>query len=95
MNLSPFFLKKTANRSALFGSELVGTVARTDGDGEAVATRTGSEVDNLLGLGVVRLSCTNLILNTGQNAQLSLNGHVVLVSIVNDLLGEGDILLVG
>ena len=38
---------------ALLGLELIGTVRSTDRDSQRVAACTGSEVNNLLGLGVV------------------------------------------
>ena len=79
---------------ALLGLELVSTVRGTDRDSERVATSTGSEVDNLLRLGVVRLLSHNLVLNTGEHTELSLNSHVVLVSIVNNLLGQSDVVLI-
>ena len=80
---------------ALFGFELVGTVGRTDGDGERVATRTLGEVDYLFGLGVVGYFGSHFVLNACEHTELSLNGYVELVSVVNDFLGEGDVLLVG
>ena len=36
----------------------------------------------------------NLILDTGENAEFGLDGHVILVRILDNLLGEGDVLLV-
>ena len=58
----------------------MGTVRSTDRDSQRVATCTGSEVDNLLRLGVVRLSSADLILNTSKHTELSLNGYVELMS---------------
>jgi len=58
---------------ALIGSELVGTVARTDGDGQAVAARAGSEVYHLFGLRVVALSVADFVFHTGENAELTLS----------------------
>ena len=66
----------------------------SDGDGQGVATGTGSEIDNLLRTSVVGLLSGDLILNTGEDTKLSLDSHVVLVSIVNNLLCQSDILLV-
>ena len=80
---------------ALLGSELVCAVAGTDGDGQGVATGAGGEVDYLLGVGVGVVVSGNLILNAGENAQLTFDGNVVLVGVVNNLLGEGHVLLVG
>ena len=42
----------------------------------------------------MRLLSGNLILDAGENAQLSFDGHVILVSVVDNLLCEGDVLLV-
>ena len=80
---------------ALFGRELIGAVAGTDGDSQAVATRAGSKVNNLFGLGVVAYGRRYLVFNACQHAELSLNGYIVLMSILNDFLGEGNVLLVG
>ena len=80
---------------ALLGSELVGTVARTDGDCERVAASARGELNHLFGPGVVRFCGRNFIFNTSENAELSLNGYVELMSVVNDLLGQCDILFEG
>ncbi len=37
----------------------------------------------------------NLIFHAGENAKLTFDGNVVLVGVVNDLLGQGHVLLVG
>ena len=37
----------------------------------------------------------NFVLNTSQSAQLSLNDDTVIVSVLNDLLGDGDVLFEG
>ena len=79
---------------ALLRGELVGTVAGTDGDSQAVAAGTGSEINYLFRFGIVANLGSHLVLNTCEHAELSLNGYVELVSIVNHFLGEGDILLV-
>ena len=36
----------------------------------------------------------NLVLNTSQHTELSLDGNVVLVSVLNHLLGQCDVLLI-
>ena len=79
---------------ALFGSELVSAVAGTDGDGEAVATAAGAEIDYFLGLGVVAYLGCYLVLYAGENTEFGFYGNVVSVSVFYDLLGEGDVLLV-
>ena len=53
------------------------------------------EVYDLLGLGVVALLGGNLVLDAGQHTQLALDRHVELVSVFNDLLRQGDVLVVG
>ena len=79
---------------ALLRLELVSAVGGTDGNGEGVATGLLYEVDNLLRLGVMRRLVRNLILNAGKNSELSLNGNIILVGVLHDLPGEGDVLLV-
>ena len=77
---------------ALLTSELISAVARADGNGERVAARLGSELDNLFRLRVVGLGGGNLVFDTSENAELGLNGNVVLVSVIDDFLGELDVL---
>ena len=80
---------------ALLGLELVSAVRCTDRDSQRVAACAGSEVDDLFGLGVVRLLSCHLVLNTGEHTELALYGDVVLVSILNNLARDADVLLVG
>ena len=80
---------------ALFGLELVSTVARTNGDSERVATRAFYEFDHLFGLRVVALFVSNFVFHTGEYTEFSLNRHIVSVSVFNDLLGERDVLFEG
>jgi len=79
---------------ALLRSELVSTVRSTDRNSQRVATCASSEVDNLLRLGVVRLCRRNLILNTSEYTELSLNCYVELMSILYNLLSQSNVLLV-
>jgi hypothetical protein len=79
---------------ALLGFELVCAVAGTDGDCEGVATGAGREVDDFLGTGVVGFLCGNLVFDTGENAKLGLYGNIILVCIIGDFLGKGDVLFV-
>jgi hypothetical protein len=69
-------------------------VTGTDGDSEGIATGAGSEVDHFFRTGVVGFLSGNLIFHTGENAEFGLYGHIILVSVINHLLGEGDVLLV-
>ena len=80
---------------ALFGLELISTMARTNGDGERVATCTFYEFDHFFGLRVVALFVSNFVFHTGEYAEFSLNGHIVSVCIFNDLLCERDVFLEG
>ena len=85
----------TVYQCALLWSKLVCTVARTDGDCERVAASARGELNHLFGPGVVRFCGRNFIFNASENAELSLNGYVELMSVVNDLLGQCDILFEG
>ena len=77
---------------ALLGFELVRAMARANRNRERIATRLLRELNDFLRLGVVRLFRRDFILNTRENAELSLNCDVVLVSVGNNLLRELDIL---
>ena len=79
---------------ALLRGELVCAVAGADGDCQGVAACAGCKVDDFLGLGVVGFRCGNLILNACEDTEFCLYGDIVLVSIFNNLLGEGDVFLV-
>ena len=79
----------------LLRRELVGAVRRTDRDGQRIDAGLRDEINDLLGLGVVALLGGNLVLDAGQHAQLALDRHVELVSVFNDLLRQGDVLVVG
>ena len=79
---------------ALLGLELVSAVARTDGDGERVATGTGREVDDLLGTRVVALLGADLVLDAGEHTEFSLYGHIKLVGVFHALLRQFDVFLV-
>ena len=79
------------------GLELVSAVRGADGDGQRVTAGTGNELLDLLGTGVVSVVSGNadLVLNTGQSAQLSLDHNTVIVSVLDHLLGDLDVLLEG
>ena len=79
---------------ALLGLELVSAVRGADRDGQRVAACAGREVDDLFGLGVVRLLSHNLVLNTSEHTEFALYCHVVLVSILHNLTRNLDVLLV-
>ena len=77
--------------------KLEGAVAGADGDGQAVAAGTGGELLDLFGAGVAGVLGGDLhvVLDAGQAAQLGLDGHVAVVRILDDLAGQGDVLLKG
>ena len=77
-------------QGALLGSELVSAVGGADGDSQGVTAGTGNELLDLLGTGVGSGLSGNidLILDASQASQLSLNNNTVIVSILNDLLGD-------
>ena len=77
------------------GLELVGAVGGADGDGEGVNTSALDKVLDLLGASVVVDLGLDVVLDTGENAELTLDGDVAGVGVLDDLLGEGDVLLVG
>ena len=80
---------------ALVGGELVSAVAGADGDGQGVTAGLGDELLDLLrtGIGSSVSGNLNIVLDAGQSAQLSLNHHAVVVSVLNNLLGDLDVLL--
>ena len=80
---------------ALGGLELVGAVRGADGDGQRVAAGAGDELLHLFGVGVALLAVlhSDLILHAGQSAQLRLDHHAVIVGVLHDLAGQGDIFL--
>ena len=82
---------------ALLGRELICAVGGTDSNSEGVNTGLGNELLNLLGTGVGGIlgGNRNLVLNAGQRAQLGLDGDTMIVSVLNDLLGDLNILSKG
>ena len=77
--------------------ELEGAVAGADRDGQAVAPGAGGKLLDLFGAGVAGILGGHLhvVLHAGQTAQLGLDGHVAVVRVLDDLAGQGDILLEG
>ena len=84
-------------QGALLGSELVSAVGGADGDGQGVTTGAGHELFDFLGTGVgSSLSGdVDFVFDASQGAQLSLDNNTVIVSVLNDLLGDLDVLLEG
>jgi len=75
--------------------ELDDTVAGADGDGEGVDASALDKVDDLVGVGVVAGLGLDIILDTSEDTELTLDSDVVLVGVLDDLLGQSDVLLVG
>ena len=82
---------------ALGRGKLVGAMAGADGDGQGVAAGLGHELLYFLGTGVrgILSGDLHIILHTGQGTQLRLDHHAMVVGVLNDLLGDGNILLEG
>lgn len=76
--------------------ELVSTVGCADGDGEGVDTSLGDEVLDLLWLGVDVALGLDIILDASKDTELTLDGDIVRLGVgeVDDLPGEGDVLVV-
>ena len=70
-------------------------MACADGDGQRINACASHEVDYLLGVGVGVVVGGNLVLYSGQYAQLALDGNIILVCVVAYLLGQGYVLLIG
>ena len=79
---------------ALLGLELVCAVAGADGDGQRVAAGLGDELLDFFGMGVGSLVCGDLhfVLDAGQRAELSFDDDAVVVRVLDDLLGDLDVL---
>jgi len=75
--------------------ELDNTVAGADGDGKTVNTSALDKVLHLVGAGVVALLGSNIVLDASKNTKLTLNSNVELVSILNNLLGKSNVLVIG
>ena len=76
------------------GLELVSAVRGADGNGQRVTAGLGNELLHFLGTGVVGILSGNidLVLNASQSAQLSLDHNTVIVSVLDDLAGDLDVL---
>ena len=79
---------------ALLGLELVCAVAGADGDGQRVAAGLGDELLDFFGMGVGGLVCGDLhfVLDAGQRAELRLDDDAAVMRVLNDLLGDLDVL---
>ncbi len=79
---------------ALCGCELVSAVRSADRNSQRVAACAGSEVDYFFRVGVGVVVGANFILDTGKNTEFAFDCYIVLMSIVNNLLGEGYVFFV-
>ena len=79
------------------GLELIGAVAGSDGDRQAVHAGAGDKVQHLVGIGVGSVLGVDLdrVLDARQATQLALDDHAVIVRVFDDLAGERHVLLVG
>ena len=82
---------------ALSGGELVGAVAGADGDGEGVYAGLGNKLFNLIGTGVGSVfgAYVNRVFDAGQTAEFAFNNYAVVVSVLNNLTGELDVVFEG
>ena len=79
------------------GLELVCAMAGADGDGQRVAAGAGDELFDFFGMGVgaVLSGDLDLVLNAGESAKLGLNDNAVVMCVLDDLAGDGDVVLKG
>ncbi len=82
---------------ALLGFELRPAMACADGNGEGVDFGLLDEVLDRARIGIVGVLGGNLVLDAGEHAEFAFDRHVILlaVGVFADLLGEGDILVIG
>ncbi len=78
----------------LGGGELVSAVAGADGDGQGVAPGLLDELLHLLGAGVAGIlgGDVDLVLHAGERTKLGLHDDAVVVGVLDDLAGDGDVL---
>ena len=76
------------------GFELVGAVAGADGDSQGVTAGAGREFNHFFRM---RVHCLvgidgNLIFHAGESTEFSFDHDTMIMCVLNDLTGEGDIL---
>jgi len=83
--------------SALFGLELVSAVGGADRDCEGVNASLGNELLDLFRTGVRGILVGNLdfVLNAGERAQFAFDYNAVIVRVLDDLLGQRDVVRKG
>jgi hypothetical protein len=86
----PIHRKHRAVRRAV---ELVGAVARTDGDRKCVDAGTADELDGLVGVGEARLVGTVSVLNAADCPQLALDGDTGCVCALDNFARDADVVL--
>ena len=96
-SLADFFKNIETKLGLLTGLELISAVACADSDCKRVNACSLNEILNLFGLCVALVAFfnNNVILNAGKCAELALNNYAVSVSILNNLLCNGNVLLIG
>ena len=77
------------------GIKLVCSVARSDGDRQRIDTGAGDEVNNFFRLGIGGFLVGNFIFDSGKNSELAFNGYIVGVGVLDDLLRQSDVFLIG
>ncbi len=72
-------------------------MAGADSNSQGVAAGAGSEVNDFFGMGIHGLVGIdgNFVFNAGQGAEFSFNHNAVVMSIFDNLTGQGDVLFIG
>ena len=78
---------------ALLRLELISAVAGADGDGQRVDAGLGDEFLDLFRTGVGADCVADLVLDAGQGAELAFDDDAVVMGILDDLAGQGDVVL--
>ena len=78
-----------------FALKLVGAVAGADGDGQGVASGLFDEVDSLIRVGELMPFGLHVLFDAGELAEFGLNPHASRMGVVDDLLGQGHVFLIG
>src|SRR5690242_8076218 len=73
--------------------ELVGAVARTDGDRKGVDAGTADELDGLTGVREARLVGTVSVLDAADRPQLALDGDTGWVGALDNFARDADVVL--
>ena len=92
-----FFQDVEAQLGISAGLELICAVRGADGDGQGVTAGAFHKLLHVLrtGVGGVRSGDFYIVLDAGQGAQFRLHHYAVVMGVLNNLLGQGDVLLKG